>query len=954
MKYHQGLWLSLSLSLFFSIHSAKSQTVTLTAGQEDYVTSANITADDDGISSSLVGSDADLNSIQNSHIISTGDEGAFSSAYGIKVSGDYNAVTNNSGAQIATTGSSGRGISISDYSTATNDGDISTQGSSAYAIYGGGDGNILENAGSITTLGSSAHGLYANGDSNSVTNSSVITTAKGYGIYLNGNDNQATNSGTITTTEGSTAYGIYISAGSDMFATSSYYSTILNSGVINSNSHGIYAKDDYVDIANSGIITTGDRSSVYGIRLNGDNSTMTNSGIITSTNYAIYNAGSGTIINNLGTLNGGVYIGDGVLNILGGTISGEVNGVSGLGKVVIGSATYPSIIFNQGADFIDLASLTINNSSTLNANNAISATTIVMGAGSRLNLHSGASIIGGINGESDGVGRVNILDSFSFTDEIGTSGNALAILDIGSGGALATTNNIYASDVRVSGILDLTSTNGLTIFGNLTGSGSANMNVGSNSQTITGNLDLTSGDVLSVGFADGSVGDFSVSGQANIDSQAKLAITANGNQSYIESGTQFNIIKAGSGSSISDISDANIDVNSGGSNIAGLLKYSTYVSGNNLVLELNRLEASQVTDNKNSQNIYSHLNLIGAESSDELLQAQIYLDVLDAGGSEVTQALNQLLPQSSKANLDVTRNLANSVAGIAMARLRKGKSDSITSSWAQAFGKAVTQDEAGSDDGYNANSIGMIFGAEKYILDNVNLGSSLSYARSDVKSADGFKKNIIDSGQLNVYGGLDKQGYFTNILVGFAWNQFSSNRSIEIVESNATARFSGQTYIARWQSGLRKTLKNNLIMTPELSLNYAQNNIAGYSEKGANALNLDVGQVSSKFLEARLGVNLDWTTKIPELREFQTINLSSKFSYGHDFIADAAVTKSNFSGQEISFDTQVTDVDNQNIRLDLKAAAYYLDDSTISINYSLNHRKTSVSHLISLKARQEF
>jgi uncharacterized protein with beta-barrel porin domain len=954
MTFHQGLWLSLSLVLFFPIHSVQSQTITLTAGQEDYVTSANITADDDGIESSLVGSDGDLNSIQNAHIISTGDEGAFSSAYGIKVSGDYNAVTNNAGATIATTGSSGRGISISDYSTATNDGDISTQGSSSYAIYAGGDGNSLENSGSITTLESSAHGLYANGDSNNVSNASAIITAKGYGIYLNGNDNQATNSGTITTTEGSTAYGIYISAGSDMFATSSYYSTIVNSGVINSNSHGIYARDDYVTITNSGSITTDDRSSVYGIRLNADNTTFTNSGTISSSTYAVYNDGSGAVINNLGTLTGGVFIGDGELNILGGTISGEVNGDDGLGKVVIGSATSPSISFSQSADFINLARLTISNASSFNANHGITASSIVMDAGSRLNLNEGASISGSIRGESDGVGNLYILDAFSFSNSIGSSGNALALVDIASGASLAITDHIYASDVRVSGMLDLSSTNAVTIFGNLTGSGSATFNVGSNSQVVTGDLNLVAGDVLSVAFLDGSVGDFAVSSQAHIDRHAKLAITLNGNQGYIESGTQFNIVTAGSGSVMMNIADENINVNASGSNISGLLKYSTQVSENNLVLEVNRLEASQVTNNQNAQNIYTNLNVIGAKSSDELLQAQTYLDALDAGGSKVGKALNQLLPQSSKANLDVTRNLANAVATIAMLRLKKAKTDSKKALWAQAFGQSATQDEVGFDDGYNANSIGLIFGREAEFFDNFNLGSSVSYARSDVKLADGFKKNTIDSAQFNLYGGWDRQNYFTNILVGFAWNQFSSNRSIEIVESNATARFSGQTYIARWQTGVKKTLQNDLIMTPEFSLNVAQNNIAGYSENGANALNLNVGQVSAKFLEARLGLNLDWSTRIAELREFQKINLSAKLSYGYDFIADAAVTKSNFSGQESSFDTHISDVDHQNMRLDLKAAAYYLDDSTISLQYSLNHRKTSSSHLISIKAKQEF
>ena len=77
--------------------------ITLSSGDEDFVTSSDIVEEDDGIVSSLSGSLDDHNTITNNHIITTGDDGAKSSAYGMTLSGDYNEVINSLGSEINTT-----------------------------------------------------------------------------------------------------------------------------------------------------------------------------------------------------------------------------------------------------------------------------------------------------------------------------------------------------------------------------------------------------------------------------------------------------------------------------------------------------------------------------------------------------------------------------------------------------------------------------------------------------------------------------------------------------------------------------------------------------------------------------------------------------------------------------------------------------------------------------------
>lgn len=934
---------------FLLCFTSQASAITLTSDQTDYITTQDITeTESSGIISSLSGDDSSLNSITNIYTITTGDSGATSSAYGIKLTGDYNQITNDTDGVILTTGSSGRGISISDYSTVTNSGSITTEGTTAYGIYASGDENTITSSGSISTSNSTAYGIYANGDYNSVINSGTIDTQV-YGIYSNGNENQVVNSGTISTTSGSTAYGIYVNAGSSLVASASSYTTVENTGTITSaTSNGIYSKDDYAQITNIGTISSGDGSSDYGIRSSGDNAVITNSGDITSTKYAIYNSGTDLTINNSGNLYGGVFISSGVLNILGGTISGIVDG-DAEGLVIV------SADFDQASSFEDLDIFSIDSGATFSANDTIEASAISIDTDSSLTIGSGSSITAAIQGESDGVGILNIsATDFDPSDNIGISGNALANLNIGSSASLTINNNIYVSDTLFEGSLNLYDTDGLTIFGNVTGGGSGDINIGSTSQIISGDFTLTSGDSLSVSIDGSSIGSLAVSGSAIINSNSELNIITSSDQDYIADGTEFTIVTADSDSEISSISDDNILVDGTDSNLYGFLEFSTTATNDSLIITANRLAASEVTSNINSQNIYNNLTDIGSDSSGKLLEFQKYLDSSGLSGDELTETLNQLAPQSSKANLAVSSNVANNTIQVFENRLSNIQQNFDKGAWIQAIGKSATQGDIKSDDGYQANSLGLVIGIDHEPSEQNIVGLSLSYVRSSVKSLDSSKKNLISSNQISIYNSRYFDKYFLDSFAGFAWNSYSSTREIEATQSTATSRYFGQTYIAKIKVGRTENLINGFILTPTLSLNLLHNNIAGYSEDGAEELNLTVRGVSANFLEARIGVNLGFSAKPKEIPEFKIISANLKLSYGHSLINDAPTTKANFNEQDLSFDSQISQIDRQSIKAGFSANIHNQVDTIFSLNYDLERKATYQSHLLVVNIKQLF
>jgi len=903
--------------LLFITNSAKA--VTLTSGQTDYTTPSDITTSASGIISSLVGTSSSLNKIKNTFTITTGNFGATSSAYGIRSSGNYNQITNSLGATILTTGSSGRGISVGNFSIVTNSGTVSTQGTTSYGIYLGGNSNSANNSGAISTANTSSYGIYLNGDNNSVSNSGSVTTSQ--------------------------TYGIYVSAASSSRASSTNFSTVNNSGSISSHSHGIYAKDNYTQIANSGTITPQNSASIYAIITEGDNSIITNSGLVTATKYAIYNSGANSIINNYGILNGGIRLGGGVLNIYGGSINGEVLG--GLGNINIAAD------FNQSSAFSNLTNLTITSGTTLNSQNKIEASAIFLDANSTLTLSHGSLVNAAIQGLSNSSGTLNISGiDFAPINSLGISGNSLANFNINSGASLTYDNNIYADNILVGGDFDFSANNNLEIFGNLIGSGSGTINIGSNNQIINGNFSLLSGDILSVALKENGVGNFTVLGAANIDENSNLKIITSANQGYIANGTQLTIVTANSGS-INAINDKNISVNGVNSNVYGLLKFTIQSSANNLILNIDRLAASVVTSNKNSQNIYQNLNQIGADSSGKLLAFQEYLGT----SNEITKSLNQVAPQSSKAMIYNNINIATNSIKTAENRLRKinANSDLKSGIWTQAFGNSATQNAVEDDEGYKVNTIGLVVGLDREISNSSTIGTALSYARSNLKSLDSSKNNVTNTYQINFYSGYNFNKYFFDSLAGIAWNQYNSNRSIVAVDTNATAKFNGQTYIAKAKAGFAQKLKYGFNLQPEVSMSFVRTNIQGYSEKGADSLNLNVKNISADFLESRIGANLGFvTTKIPEFPELKKVDSLLKVSYGYSFINDAPITVSSFDGQATSFSTQISNLDRGSLKLGAEIEADHEEDIIFTLEYGFEKKTTFQSHYMAAKVKQMF
>ncbi len=591
-------------------------------------------------------------------------------------------------------------------------------------------------------------------------------------------------------------------------------------------------------------------------------------------------------------------------------------------------------IYRINAQNINLAansSLTIANVVSGGGDNTTGANltdaAIILSANSTLILNDRSTIIGNINGETDGDGNVTAAGVVS-VDEIGAT-RAIDNFTSAINSDVTFNGNIFANNVVI---------NGDAIFSNST------------TTITTDNFTLNSGASLSLVISDPAATSLVVDGSAMISEDTTLQIQLSG---VINSGTVITLIDATAPSAISAIADPNVNINFSGSNFYDGNLFSTSVSGNKLLLTA-RL-ARLTFNNSNLQNIYDAAQNSSSPSG-ELSRLKTYLTSSSYSLDQKTAALKSAMPEVDNSSNRVVFNNASTALDISSMRLQSIqknaqyaynqknaiKSDAPSfaiamqkearkSAWAQVFGSNINQENSVNSDGYNANSRGIIFGGDKKIDNNFILGISGSYTNSNIKSSNSLKQTNIASYQINTYGGYNFEKYFINSMLGFVLNEYKSNRTIPIFASAATANYSGQNYIARAEFGMNQKFDSGFILTPLATITAAHNNVENYTERGAGTLNLHVKNRGTNFFETRAGIKISNNFSYSKLTiispEFST-------SYGYDFAGDEQKTSSNFVGQSNVFDSSAQNIARGSLKIGVGTKIYSGDALSFNLNYN--------------------
>ncbi|MDR2838499.1 MAG: autotransporter domain-containing protein [Azonexus sp.] len=677
----------------------------------------------------------------------------------------------------------------------------------------------------------------------------------------------------------------------------------------------------------------------------------------------------------------------GVTTINGGTLqigNGGTTGSLGTGNVV-----------NKGT-------LAFNRSDAITINNVISGAGKLEQNGSGTttlannNTYTGDTTINAGKLVLTGSLAGNVINKATF-DNAGTvsgniTNNANAIFNQTGGsvaGNLANSGTVNASGgsftgaIANSGIFNLTG-NVDWSSGSFTNSGTVNMlGDAKGSFTNNGTLAVAAGDnvtlngaytqnasgILQIGLTDtATYGKLQVTGTADV-SQGVILIKVTDDTLLKNGDSYLGLLSATGGITVGSnfLTQTNVCANTK-TNVCDTSALWDFVAtlDNNTRLDLTAQQATTISETIQTTQIGTPA-LGAAETLDQLQTdnngSADMKDVLKAFGqlttqSQVAAAAAQLTPGVNGGMAQATAGAIQSIGNVIQARqesaqgLSAGDETKAGYLWIKPFSSWADQGKRNGADGFDGNTWGAVLGADSLIDSRSRLGFAVAYARTDI---DG-KSNIaghhaeVDTYQAIAYGShsLDDRTD-VNVQVDGGINDNSGRRQIRFAGVNRIAKADYTGWNAHLGLGIRRmmNLDAKTTITPFVRADYTWVDNHGYTEKGANALNLKVNSKSLDELVLSVGGKLNYAVS-------KATSLSANLGVGYDLIGKDTLITSTFVGGGSAFQTEGVGQQRLRTRGGLGLTTVYDNGLETSVNYDIEARSQFTNQSLSVKVRMPF
>ena len=170
--------------------------------------------------------------------------------------------------------------------------------------------------------------------------------------------------------------------------------------------------------------------------------------------------------------------------------------------------------------------------------------------------------------------------------------------------------------------------------------------------------------------------------------------------------------------------------------------------------------------------------------------------------------------------------------------------------WFSGFGGKAEVDGDGNASGYESTGGGVTGGIETALNDFVNVGLALGWSRSHTELTDITQQSEADNYHLGAYanGGASRleNGINWRAATSYTWHDISAERTIAFGAVNRTANSNTDGYTITGTGELRYNRRVNwnlpgaTVLAPLARIDIAHSHVDGFTETGANALNLTV------------------------------------------------------------------------------------------------------------------
>jgi outer membrane autotransporter protein len=733
--------------------------------------------------------------------------------------------------------------------------------------------NAINNAGTIS--GTTAINIGAGAGAGEINNTGTIGGNIGIKVAA---------TGTITGGAGSSSNAILVNGPAGF----------INGGINNSGT--IRSGGQAISVTGGGTINSGITNTATGV-IHGTSATGT--GINVSGAGSAINGG----ITNVGTIEGGAGVGDGIKVGAGafihggiadtGLIQGGTFGINNAGT--IGGTSASTGVRVTGAGTIS----GIHNTGTIQGD----TNGIFVGGGGGANI-SGVGIdnFGTIRGGANGILVSNAHISGGITDEAGgiidpVAGNAINLIGLTASTPITinggSTDGTNTNDALIIGnVIDDTPGNGfspVTVNDDFITQGNfsvSSMEVTAGTLTISGTNSITAntftadnGSTVKFALNNNAVfGNIHVTNGATTLTGATIKVKVN-NDSTLTDGKQLRIIE---GDTVNNVVGAPVNGtlvadNSYVWNFSVLGGAAASTPTNNTDLFLQAILAHPIIATPGNQNdfvvlesltgiggnlgtILGNVNSAGSQQavSNILTSTEPTIDGSDAQGSETVSDTTDTFEGTRLASL---RTGEDETTGMSAGNMGYG-----VGAWGQAFGQYTDQGERDHIPGYTASTWGAALGVDtRNISDRAIFGVAFSYGHTNASSDNtNHTDTNVDNYQASLYGDYDfDHDTYVNGMVGYTWGNVDDTRHNVGAIPGVTAhgRYDTQQISAQAEAGRDYAMSGGMTLTPNVVAHWADFDPNSYTETGAGNADLHVNGKTLNMFELGGGVKAGWAFK---------------------------------------------------------------------------------------------
>lgn len=181
--------------------------------------------------------------------------------------------------------------------------------------------------------------------------------------------------------------------------------------------------------------------------------------------------------------------------------------------------------------------------------------------------------------------------------------------------------------------------------------------------------------------------------------------------------------------------------------------------------------------------------------------------------------------------------------------------------WIDGFGMSSRQGTRQLFPGYHAKTGGGMVGIQRPISQDWQVGVSGAYAHTNIHGK-GTQRNgtKIETPAATLYLGYTCGPWFLDNFATYAWNRYKGFRHISFaaVDRTANAKYHGKEFAALISGGYNFSYRNGLTIAPLASIQYLRLRIGGYTETGADAINLIQKPQRYEVVQTGLGMMIGY------------------------------------------------------------------------------------------------